>query len=74
MCGREDLLCYLTLISENAISASAAAYFVHQTVAHEQLNEVEIDGGDFSPSKITTFDACFQLRLRKFRNAPSGRS
>lgn len=42
------LICfYLILISGNAISASATAFFVHHTVAHEQLNDFKIDGGDF---------------------------
>ena len=69
------LICfYLILISGNAISASAAAFLVHHTVAHEQLIDIRFDGGYFFSAEIPIFDACFQLRLRKFRNAPSGRS
>ena len=40
---------YFIVISDNAISASAAAYLVHHTVAQEQLNDFKIDGGDFLP-------------------------
>ncbi len=52
----------------------AAALLVHYIVAHEQLKEFLIDGGNLITIEISTFDAVFQFRLRKFRNAPSGRS
>ena len=65
---------YLIVFSDNAISASAAAFLVHHTVAHEQLNDIRIGGGYLFSAEITIFDAYFQLHLRKFRNAPSGRS
>ena len=60
--------------SDNAISAPAAALFVHYIVAHEQLKEFVIDGEYLITFEISIVDALFQFRLRKFRNAPSGRS
>ena len=67
------LFCFsLIVFSVNAISASAAAFLVHHIVAHEQLNLIDIDGWYLFPAEITIFDAYFQLRLRKFRNAPIG--
>ena len=65
---------YLIFFPVNAISASAAALLVHHTVALEQLIDIDIDGGYLFSIEIPIFDAVFQLRLRKFRNAPSGRS
>ena len=46
------VLFYLIVFSDNAISASAAAFFVHRAVAQEHLNTIQIDGGDFPPSKL----------------------
>ncbi len=57
----------------NAISAPAAALLVHYIVAHEQLEEFEIDGEYSITIEISIVDSVFQFRLRKFRNAPSGR-
>ncbi len=62
------------LCLENAISAPAAALLVHYIVAHEQLEDFRLDGGYLIIIEISIVDAVFQFRLRKFRNAPSGRS
>jgi hypothetical protein len=62
------------LILENAVSAPAAALLVHYIVAHEQLKDFQLDGGYLITIEISIVDAVFQFRLRKFRNAPSGRS
>ena len=58
----------------NAISAPAAALLVHHIVAHESLGYFSIDGEYLITFEISIVDAVFQFRLRKFRNAPSGRS
>ena len=65
---------FLILFSDNAISAPAAALLVHYIVSHEQLKEFSIDGEYLITFEISIVDAVIQFRLRKFRNAPSGRS
>ena len=62
------------LCTDNAISAPAAALLVHYIVALEQLIYFRIDGEYLITIEILIDDAVFQFRLRKFRNAPSGRS
>ena len=62
------------LFTGNAISAPAAAFLVHYIVAHEQLKDFSFDGAYLITIEISIVDALFQFRLRKFRNAPSGRS
>ena len=65
---------FLLLFSDHAISAPAAALLVHYIVAHDQLKDFEIQGWFFVTIEISTVDAFFQFRLRKFRYAASGRS
>ena len=62
------------LCSGNAISAPAAALLVHYIAAYEQLKQFDIDGEYLITFEISIVDAVIQFRLRKFRNAPSGRS
>ncbi len=62
------------LFSDNAISAPAAALLVHYIVALDQLKDFKIHCWCFVTIEISIVDAVFQFRLRKFRNAPSGRS
>ena len=62
------------LCTDNAMTAPAAALLVHYIVAHEQLKNFYLDGGYLITIEISIVDAVFQFRLRKFRNAPSGRS
>ncbi len=73
-CVEMDSNFFVMLCSVNPISAPAAALLVNYISAHEQLKRFEIGGVYLITIEISIVDALFQSRLRKFRNAPSGRS